>query len=181
MNGMHRTLSPGRARESGAALAVSLIMLLVMTLIGVTSMGTTNLEEKMAGNTRDRAIAFQAAESALREAERVVQDNYSSLSFDTTCSSGHCDCSSTSTTCPEYWTDTTLDVWNNINRHTAYTVNIDNVAARAKYIIEHLGSFVVPSDPVCNTCPKEYYRITALGVGMSPNANVMLQTTYRID
>jgi type IV pilus assembly protein PilX len=181
MNGMYGTLDPGRAREAGAALAVSLIMLLVMTLIGITSMGTTNLEEKMAGNTRDRAIAFQAAESALREAERVVQDNHSALSFDTTCTSGYCDCSSTSTTCPEYWTDTTLDVWNNVNRYTAYTVNIDNVAARSKYIIEYLGSFEVPSDPVCPTCPKQYYRITALGIGMSPDANVMLQSTYRID
>jgi len=50
-------------------LFVSLIMLLVLTVIGVTAMQTTTLEEKMAGNLRDQTLAFQAAEAALREGE----------------------------------------------------------------------------------------------------------------
>jgi len=62
-----------RHHERGAVLAVSLIMLLVVTLIAVSSMQGTVMEEKMAGNTRDRNLAFQTAESALREAETYVQ------------------------------------------------------------------------------------------------------------
>jgi type IV pilus assembly protein PilX len=55
--------------QSGAVLIVSLIMLLLLTLIGASSIQTTSLEEKMAGNLRDRNLAFQAAESALNVAE----------------------------------------------------------------------------------------------------------------
>ena len=60
-------------KEHGAVLVVSLIMLLVVTLIAVSSMQGTVMEEKMAGNTRDRNLAFQTAESALREAEIYVE------------------------------------------------------------------------------------------------------------
>ena len=56
-------------RQQGSALIISLIILLLMTLIGVTAMQTTTLEERMTGNMRDSNIAFQAAEAALREGE----------------------------------------------------------------------------------------------------------------
>ena len=55
--------------QRGAALIISLIFLLLMTLIGVTSMQTTTMQERMAGNTRDRNLALQAAEAGLREGE----------------------------------------------------------------------------------------------------------------
>ena len=168
-----------RKHQSGAVLIIGLIMLLVLTLIGATSMGTSTLEEKMAGNTRDRTIAFQAAESALREAERIVQGSASTLTFDTGCTHGFCDCASTTTICAEYWTDSTLNVWSTSNRHIKYNTTINNVATQSKYIIESLGSFTAPSDPVCPTCSRNHYRITALGYGMTPSARVMLQSTYR--
>jgi Tfp pilus assembly protein PilX len=44
-------------------------MLLALTLIGVTSSNVTGLEEKMAANSKDVNLAFQAAEAALRAAE----------------------------------------------------------------------------------------------------------------
>lgn len=55
--------------QSGMALIVALIILLVMTLIGVTGMRNTTLSERMAGNLRDRNLAFQANEAFLRHAE----------------------------------------------------------------------------------------------------------------
>jgi type IV pilus assembly protein PilX len=54
-------------------LVVSLIVLLVMTLIGITSMQTTVLEERMAGNLRDRNLSFQAAEAGLQLALSYVE------------------------------------------------------------------------------------------------------------
>ena len=53
------------ARERGAVLIVSLILLVVMTLLGVTSMNSTSLEEKMAANTQITTRAFQTAETGL--------------------------------------------------------------------------------------------------------------------
>ena len=62
-----------RSRQGGAVLAVSLLLLLVITLIAVSSMQGTVLEEKMAGNSLDRNLAFQSAESAVREAEISIE------------------------------------------------------------------------------------------------------------
>lgn len=57
------------AQQQGATLAIVLIFLVLVTLIGVTGMTTTTLEEKMAGNLKDINLAFQAAESGLRDAK----------------------------------------------------------------------------------------------------------------
>lgn len=75
MNSTVRSFSKTRLqhRQQGAVLVVSLIMLLVVTLIAVSGMQGTVMEEKMAGNTRDRNLAFQTTESALREAEIYIE------------------------------------------------------------------------------------------------------------
>ena len=59
-------------RQQGAVLAIGLLILVVMTLIGVTAMTTTSLENKMAGNLKDWNLALQAAEAGLRDAESDV-------------------------------------------------------------------------------------------------------------
>ncbi|MCB1858087.1 MAG: pilus assembly protein PilX [Gammaproteobacteria bacterium] len=55
--------------ERGAVLITALMILLLLTIFGVSTMDTNILDEKMAGNMRDRNTAFQAAESALRAGE----------------------------------------------------------------------------------------------------------------
>lgn len=52
-------------RQRGAALVVGLLMLLALTLIGVTNMGMNTMELRMASNAQNRAHAFQAAEAGL--------------------------------------------------------------------------------------------------------------------
>ncbi len=71
-------------RQRGVVLVVSLVMLLVVTLIAVSSMQGTVLEEKMAGNTKDRNLAFQTTESAIREAENYIESVVSMGSFNGT-------------------------------------------------------------------------------------------------
>src|SRR5690606_40260651 len=63
---------PGR--QQGASLVVVLILLLVMTLLGLAVLRGTLLEERMSANMYDRSLAFQQAESALREAEEKVRN-----------------------------------------------------------------------------------------------------------
>lgn len=65
-----------RSRQGGAALVVGLVLLVVMTLLGISAMRDTTLEEKMAGNLRDSNLAFQAAETALRYCENIVEQDY---------------------------------------------------------------------------------------------------------
>jgi len=62
--------TPSARRQSGAVLVIALMFLVVLTLLAMTSMSGTVLEERMAGQYRDLNLAFQAAEAALRDAER---------------------------------------------------------------------------------------------------------------
>jgi type IV pilus assembly protein PilX len=62
-------------RERGATLIIALVFLVIMAMLGVTVANVTSLQEKMAGNTRDRDLALQAAEAALRDAQiRLATD-----------------------------------------------------------------------------------------------------------
>ena len=55
----------GRAKQRGATLIVGLILLLVLTVLGVSGMNTSRMEVRMAGNTQFRQDAFQLAESGI--------------------------------------------------------------------------------------------------------------------
>ena len=68
--------------ERGAALVISLIFLLVITIVAIAGTRSTTMQERMAGNTRDRNLAFQAAESGLREAEDFIDSLASLGNFD---------------------------------------------------------------------------------------------------
>lgn len=64
---------PGmRSTQSGVALFVSLVFLLLLTIVGVSAMKSATLQEKMAGNTRYTTISFQYAEAGLREGESLI-------------------------------------------------------------------------------------------------------------
>jgi len=51
--------------QRGSALIISLFILLVMTLIGIASLNTSLLEEKMSLNTQLKTASFQDAEAAI--------------------------------------------------------------------------------------------------------------------
>jgi len=52
-------------------LIMALAILLVLTIIGVSAVSTTNLEQRMAGNMQLKNAAFQGAESQIRWAENT--------------------------------------------------------------------------------------------------------------
>lgn len=54
-----------RTSQQGAALAVSLILLVAMTIVGVATMSGTRLNEQIASNVQQKSIAFEAAESSI--------------------------------------------------------------------------------------------------------------------
>ena len=54
--------------QSGAALVVGLILLLVLTILAISGMTTASLELQMAGNEQYQERAFQAAEAGIEQA-----------------------------------------------------------------------------------------------------------------
>lgn len=55
-------------RQRGTALIVAMVLLLVMTILGVSSMHTVKTEERMAANMQESVRSFEAAEAALSTA-----------------------------------------------------------------------------------------------------------------
>ncbi|QJQ94282.1 MULTISPECIES: PilX N-terminal domain-containing pilus assembly protein [Halomonadaceae] len=55
------------------ALIIAMVFMLLLTMLGLSAMQNTTLQERMAGNQRDHGMAFQAAEAGLREAERLIE------------------------------------------------------------------------------------------------------------
>lgn len=62
------------APQRGAALVVSLVMMVILTLIGVVAMNSSSIELIMAGNTQLNTRALVDAERALVTAESAVEN-----------------------------------------------------------------------------------------------------------
>lgn len=146
--------------QRGAALVVGLIFLLVMTLIGVAAMRSTGLQERMAGNLRDRSLAFQAGEAALRAGEQWL-----SIPANLTAADTH-----TELAAPQDWTGAG-------NHGSAAGYGDDNL---------HDDDPVFHVSPprlvrVGSMLPPEYrriYEVTARGVGGSETAVVIVQSKH---
>jgi Tfp pilus assembly protein PilX len=55
-------------RQRGAALVTALVLLLILTILGITGIVTATLELQMAGNLQYQERAFEAAEHAIEQA-----------------------------------------------------------------------------------------------------------------
>lgn len=73
----HRAMShlAARRRQQGVSLVVSLLMLVAVMALGISAAQMALQGEKAARNDRDRQIAFQAAEAALKDAELDIQNS----------------------------------------------------------------------------------------------------------
>jgi type IV pilus assembly protein PilX len=161
-------------RQRGAALVVSLLLLLVATLIGVTAMQVTSLEERMAGNARDRNLAFQAAESALRAGEAFLLTQAGEF----TCGTGrYRDGDAVCGTPARDWSAFVCDAGNSIEYLNG---TLSALAANPRYFIDEINYVCEPSgSEIGSGSQKCYFRITACGFGATTNTLVILQSTYQ--
>jgi type IV pilus assembly protein PilX len=166
-------------RQRGAVLVISLLLLLIMTLIGVTTMSTTSLEEKMAGNMRDKNVALQAAEAALEDGEAWLAVLGSAPAETTTCSAPPCDVWGLNVL-PDLSSQSQAWWLSNAREYgAAGSKDIGDVNTDPHYILE-AQSFVPDSLDMGQNPPtgKSIYRVTAHGTGGSDDAQVILQTTF---
>ncbi|HEY5740483.1 MAG TPA: PilX N-terminal domain-containing pilus assembly protein [Gammaproteobacteria bacterium] len=68
--------------QQGVALVVSLIILVSLTLLGLSSMRRTTVDLAMAANEREIGLMFQSAEMGLITAEDYIQASTSNADFD---------------------------------------------------------------------------------------------------
>lgn len=60
-------------RQEGGVLLLCLILMIAVTLLGLSSMNTALVENRIVSNTRNQTLALSGAESALTEAQKIVE------------------------------------------------------------------------------------------------------------
>jgi type IV pilus assembly protein PilX len=193
---MRKNASPSiaGARQRGLSLVTTLVLMLATLSLGVAVMSVNAMEERMIANTKDRDLALQAAEAALRDAEQDVASNVSpATAFTDSCTGGLCtppsqrDALGALASLPvddsRLGFDWTVDA--NVRRYGQFTggAQFPSVAAQPRYVIEKFSflgtpageSVVLGAEPVA---PGVGYRITARAVGARPETVVVLQSIY---
>ena len=167
--------------QRGAILVVSLMLLLVLTIIGVSSMQGTALEESMSYATRDRTIALQSTEAALREAETWIESIASPAAL-----TGSNGLYRRADTIPYYNTPAT---WLNANSSNYVTATAPTGSNTAKYMVKETGLIPGVKGSMNLTGYGENkgsgdvttFQVTSRGTGGAANeagAEVILRSNY---
>ncbi len=172
-------------KQSGVVLIISLIMLVLLTLIGVTSMQVTGLEEKMAGNMKSNNLAFQSAETALREGEVWLATSIAEPAVDTAPVWGFNAMDPNSADSTPWWFDTIRNaVWWNANAVQSgatlqgFELPLGNPNNKPHHIIEFKyfdsDTLVIGTN---NPPPGiNYYQVTAKGTGANGQSRQLVQS-----
>jgi type IV pilus assembly protein PilX len=151
---MYKLPATAARRQRGATLIITLVMLVLVTLVGVASIRTSTMDERMAGNSRDREKALQAAESVVLKCLGQIQNSLYTGTPLVPAAAG----------ATPHWET----AWTNAN---STQVSIDTatnagLAEQPRCMFEELGSGT------------QSYRVTGRAVGGSTQTVVMLQATY---
>ncbi|MEK8049625.1 PilX N-terminal domain-containing pilus assembly protein [Ideonella sp. DXS22W] len=187
---------PRRAPEQGFSLIIILLTMLVLSFLALGAMNSAVVQERMAGNARDRNVALQAAEAALRDAEADIEANADAANgFTEDCTGGLCIPPSDTASGPK-----SAPVWQTIDwaaKGRAYGSRTgapavpgpgnEALATQPRYIIERLPTLPPRSGDTacvgggCGNAPTDKaraYRITARASGVNASTVVMLQSVY---
>ena len=154
---MKTTLRP-RPAQTGVTMIVLLVMLVIVMLLTISSLRSTTMEERMAGNFRDRDKAFQAAEAVVQTClMRLNAGQYTGPKLLPVAAAA-------SGTQPANWD--VASNWTGANS-TAVTITGAKLAQDPRCMVETLGT--------------DSYRVTGRATGASTDSVVMLQATYSAD
>lgn len=160
--------------QNGATMAVMLLMLFVITLLGVSAIQVTHMQEKMTANLQDKEMSFRAAETALAAGEDWLLAQTSEPAVTAGCSAFPCVQESFLNFS---YTAQTSSWWQ--SNSAVYTSQLDNITTSPRYIIEFIQ--FVPDTPVIGTAGASsgvyFYRVTARGTGSTNEAVTVLQAT----
>jgi type IV pilus assembly protein PilX len=187
---------PAPDRQRGMALITALLLLVVVTIMALSMFRSYGTQERIAGNTRDKQRAFNAAVSAQQFAE-------SSLLTGSFPSTGTCSgivSSSTGQVCSNPLVNVTTVPWTIGVTYTPFTSNSVNGVTNSIQAVKatadvYSGSVLTQSasyaaapvfyitdvgpnkDP---TAPGEVYQIDALGYGGTANTVAVVESTFLI-
>ncbi len=175
-----RPVTNPRAQQ-GVVLIVGLIMVLLISLIALAAIRGSGLQELMAGNVRDRNLAFQAAEAGLREAEGRFAAGNSMPLFDGS-EVGLVEALVGSTN-SGFW-----DAYSWATQSVQSSLTLEGVSQAPRYVIEEVAYTPIAGADggaigfASNLDAEEettLYRITSMSYGATDASPVILQATFK--
>ena len=172
-------------KQQGVTLVMSLVILITLTMLGLSSIQRTTSELAMAGNQRESSLMFQAAEVGLESAEDYIGTSKTNADY-SNASLGlySVNASDTAYAGPQYLVDST---W--ATNSQASTTSLD-VNEQPRYMIEYLGDRYQNIAAIVNIGGYgnqqtgkivSIYRSTSRGVGLSGNSQRYLQSYFGKD
>lgn len=166
-----------KKQQSGATLIVSLVILVSLTILGVTSMQATRTEVSMAGNLRESGLTFNAAEAGLRAAETFVDTSITKTIYN----------------------DNSIGLYNKTDEDPNYSdsatwttgqdasTSLAHVSAQPKFVVKYLGDRSQNEVAAVNIgsygssqpgMTVSNFRVTARGVGQTGNSYRYVQSYF---
>jgi type IV pilus assembly protein PilX len=174
-----------RRRQRGMVLITSILLLIVLTIMALSMMRSYGVEERIAGNTREKQRAFNAAVSAQQYAEYWLSSGANTAPA--TCSGVVP--STTGQVCTNALTSTTLNTlpWAAGVTYTQFTANQggSTVQTTVSATSPSVGSYALApvfyitdlgAPPAGGT--GELYQIDAVGYGGSQGTVAIVESTY---
>ena len=155
-----------RTRQRGAVLFLGLALLMAITAAALSAAQTTSLELRMSRNSHDAALAFHAADAALREAEAWLEAD-----GDATDARVHP--GGTGYGSPPAWRDPAVWAAHGRAAGTRLPGVVEAPRSLIEWITTHEDTALPPPRPLVDV-----FRVTARGIGSSPATVVRLQSTY---
>jgi type IV pilus assembly protein PilX len=174
-----------RQEQQGVALVVSLIILISLTMLGITAIQRTTVDLAMAGNQREVGLMFQAAEVGLITAEDFIETSTTNADFDDTSLGLY----TVRANDPTYFSPDYFDyaTWTASSQTAATTLD---AYEQPRYMIEYLGDR--SQNPLTAINIGGYgaqqtgdtvsiYRSTARGAGLTGNSFRYVQSYFGKD
>ena len=134
----HPELKPGQTNQKGVSILVALVMLLVLTLIGVSSMNSSIVEMKMSTSMQQQGLALNRAEELLRVGETSIDAILADPAAFNFAADGDA----------YYITADAIDVYQ-IDWPTHGLVSIKpDAGVDDTYVVEYLGAKAIPGESV---------------------------------
>jgi type IV pilus assembly protein PilX len=176
--------------QRGMALITAMLLLIVVTLMALSMFRRYGVQERIAGNTRDKQRAINAAVSAQQYAESLLAGGTTPLSG--ICPPGILPNGSevcTNLPLPNFatlpWTsgviysNFTSNAINGVSNVISATGTKDSATASASYVQAPIF-YITDLGANAGTPPGEVYQIDALGYGGSTNTVAVVESTFVI-
>jgi len=174
-------------QQAGTVLVFSLLMMLALTIIGISGIGNSVMEEKMVGGMRDRNNAFQAAEAALKRGQQFFTPLVGTAAFDGSAGQLGPHDADPNVWDPMSWTDLNSKSYLDPIVTVADPTSLPNVSAQPRYILKYLGDTQTNIRRSLNIggygeqrdgSKVSNFRVTARGVGKDSGSVVILEAYF---